>query len=160
MNYTLLIPVLIILIIIILFNLKKKPFELHFNLNEYLKELDLISQRINGARKKSLNKLTDDQKHWLGVVDMRVNTLPFDFIEKTETIDSLGKGHFNEYKVNEYKIPEENRKKVALTRAQGLSSIRDYIKSSGSKEQKFHYESSLKGALLYASSFGINIDEN
>ena len=159
MNYTVLISVLIILIIII-FNLKKKPFELHFNVNEYLKQLDLISQRIYGARKKSLNKLTDDQKYWLGVVDMRVNTLPFDFIEKTETIDSLGKEHFNEYKVNEYKIPQENREKVALTRVQGLSSIGDYIKSSGSKEQRFHYESSLKGALLYASSLGINIDKN
>ena len=85
--------------------------------------------------------------------------LPFDFIEKTETIDSLGKGHFKEYKVNEYKIPEENREKVALTRVHGLLSIGDYIKSSGSKEQRFHYESSLKGALLYATSLGINIDE-
>lgn len=159
MNYTLLISVLIILIIIIIFNLKKKPFELHFNVNEYIKELELISQRIYGARKKSLNKLTDDQKYWLGVVDMRVNSLPFDFIEKTETIDSLGKGHFKEYKVNEYKIPEENREKVALTRVHGLLSIGDYITSSGSKEQRFHYESSLKGALLYATSLGINIDE-
>ena len=65
-----------------------------------------------------------------------------------------------EYKSNEFQVPEDKREEVALGRIEGLLSIRDYIKSSGSKEQKFHYESSLKGALLYASSLGINIDEN
>ena len=71
----------------------------------------------------------------------------------------MGKEHFVEYKNNEFRVPKEKRQEVALSRVEGLSSIRDYIKIKGSKKQKFHYESSLKGALLYASSLGINIDK-
>ena len=47
-----------------------------------------------------------------------------------------------------------------LTYSKQKDEVQDtYIKSNGSKKQKFHYESSLKGALLYASSLGINIDK-
>ena len=110
--------------------------------------------------KKELKiKLTDEQKYWLNLVEIRVNALPFDFIERTYTIDSMGEEHASEYINNEFKVPKDKRKEVALSRVEGLSSIRDYIKSKGSKKQKFHYESSLKGALLYASSLGINIDK-
>ena len=111
------------------------------------------------SKKETTTKLTDNQKHWLGLVDIRVNALPFDFIKRTYTVDSMGKEHFVEYKNNEFRVPKEKRKEVALSRVEGLSSIRDYIKIKGSKKQKFHYESSLKGALFYASSLGININK-
>ena len=104
-------------------------------------------------------ELTDEQKYWLNLVNIRVDALPFDFIERTYTIESMGEEHASEYINNEFKVPKDKRKEVALSRVEGLSSIRDYIKSKGSKKQKFHYESSLKGALLYASSLGINIDK-
>tara|TARA_B110000003_G_scaffold251270_1_gene264901 strand:- start:576 stop:737 length:162 start_codon:yes stop_codon:yes gene_type:complete len=46
--------------------------------------------------------------------------LPFDFIERTYTVDSIGKQHFIEYKNNEFKIPEDKRMEVSLSRAEGL----------------------------------------
>ena len=110
-------------------------------------------------KKETTTKLNDSQKYWLGLVDIRVNAMPFDFIIKTYTVDSLGKEHFDEYKSNEFQVPEDKRKEVALARVEGLSSIRDYIQSNGSKEQKFHLDSSIIGALLYASSLGINTDK-
>lgn len=112
------------------------------------------------SKKETKIKLTDEQKYWLNLVNIRVNALPFDFIERTYTVDSMGEEHASEYINNEFKVPKDKRKEVALSRIEGLSSIRDYIKSKGSKKQKFHYESSLKGALLYASSLGINIDKS
>ena len=112
------------------------------------------------SQKELKIKLTDEQKHWLNLVNIRVDAMSFDFIERNYTVDSMGKEHFIEYKDNEFKVPKDKRKEVALSRVEGLSSIQDYIKSKGSKKQKFHYESSLKGALLYASSLGINIDKS
>ena len=111
---------------------------------------------MKNSKKETTTKLNDSQKHWLGLVDIRVNALPFDFIKRTYTVDSLGKEHFDEYKINEYQVPQDKREEVALARVEGLSSIRDYIQSNGSKEQKFHLDSSIKGALLYASSLGID----
>ena len=32
-------------------------------------------------------------------------------------------------------------------------------KSNNSKEHKFHFNTSIKGALLYASSLGLNVDQ-
>jgi|TARA_B110000858_G_C17718179_1_gene433927 hypothetical protein len=109
-------------------------------------------------KKETTTKLSDNHKHWIGLVDIRVNSLPFDFIKRTYTVNSMGQEHFLEYKNNEFNVPKDKRNEVALSRVEGLSSIRNYIKSNGSKAQKFHYESSLKGALLYASSLGINVD--
>ena len=137
-----------------------------YNDEEKMKEF-LIQQSYSSIyktkktkpKKETITKLTDDHKHWLGLVDMRVNSLPFDFYKRTYTVDRLGKEHFGEYKINEFKVPEEVREEVAMSRVEGLSSIRDYIKIKGSKEQKFHFESSIKGALLYASSLGINVDK-
>jgi len=117
------------------------------------------AEEIVKTKKETTSKLTDDQKYWKGLVDMRVNAMPFDFIERTYTVDSLGKDHFGEYKANEFQVPEDKREEVALGRVEGLSSIRDYIQSNGSKEQKFHFDSSIIGALLYASSLGINVDK-
>jgi hypothetical protein len=110
-------------------------------------------------KKETTTKLTDDHKYWLGLIDTRVNSMPFDFIKRTYTVNSLGEDHFDEYKNNEFRVPKDKRKEVALSRLKGLSSIRDYIKSNGSKAQKFHLDSSIKGALLYASSLGINVDK-
>ena len=110
----------------------------------------------NLFRKKTKDtKLTDYQKHWLGLVDMRVNATNFDFIKRTDTVDSYGQGHFIEYKANEHRVPKEEREEVATNRVNGLLSIQDYINKEGSEEQKFHHASSLKGAKLYASSLWV-----
>ena len=127
---------------------------LHFDLVDDNK---LINN--NKPKKTKSNDLNDDQKHWLGLVDMRVNSIPFDSIKDIYTAEALGNEHFIEYKKNETEIPETERQEVALSRVKGLLSINDYILSNGSDAQKYHYKSSLKGALLYASSLGINIDE-
>ncbi|MDG1954118.1 MAG: hypothetical protein P8I51_04385 [Polaribacter sp.] len=116
-----------------------------------------IFDRLFGKQPKK-ETLTDYQKHWLGLVDIRVNAISFDFIKKEYTADSHGEEHYEEYKINEHRVPKEKRQEVAQSRVDGLLSIRDYIKDYGSEEQKFHYESSLKGAVLYASSLGINFD--
>ena len=51
----------------------------------------------NIFRKKTKDtELTDYQKHWLGLVDMRVKATNFDFIKRTYTVDSFGQEHFNE----------------------------------------------------------------
>ena len=125
-----------------------------------------LSRKRKQNKKEKTTELTDYQKHWLGLVDMRVNAVPLDSIKEMHTIDSYGEGHFVEYKMNEHRVPEDEshemaqtRVEVAQTRVDGLLSIRDYINTNGSEEQKFHYESSLKGAKLYASSLGINFEQ-
>ena len=110
----------------------------------------------NLFRKKTKDtELTDYQKHWLGLVDMRVKATNFDFIKRTYTVDSFGQVHFNEYKANEHRVPKEEREEVATSRVNGLLSLQDYINKEGSEEQKFHHASSLKGAKLYASSLWV-----
>ena len=118
---------------------------------------DWLSGKRN--KKEKTTELTDYQKHWLGLVDMRVNAVPLDSIKEMHTIDSYGAANFEEYKMNEHRVPKDERQEVAQSRVDGLLSIKDYIKTSGSKEQKFHYESSLKGAVLYASSLEINFEQ-
>ncbi len=90
---------------------------------------------------------------------LRIFIRPFDFIKRTYTVNSLGEEHFAEYLANQVQVPEDKREEVALARVEGLSSIRDYIQSEGSKAQKFHLDASIKGALLYASSLGVNVDK-
>tara|TARA_R110002012_G_scaffold143739_1_gene301937 strand:+ start:2137 stop:2538 length:402 start_codon:yes stop_codon:yes gene_type:complete len=112
--------------------------------------------------KKTKKKLviTDDQQRWIELVDVRVNAMPLDFIKRIgETVEGLGMSHFDEYKSNEFRVPEDVREEVALDRFEGLSSIRDYIQSEGSKAQKFHLDASIIGARLYASSLDVNIDK-
>lgn len=134
---------------------------------EILGELASNSQSYDSdtINKKSIKKkikisdLNDDQKHWLGLVDMRVNSIPFNSIKDIYTTEALGNEHFIEYKKNETEIPETERQEVALSRVKGLLSISDYILRNGSDAQKYHYKSSIKGAILYANYNGINIDE-
>lgn len=104
------------------------------------------------SKNETTTKLTDEQKHWLGLVDIRVNAIPFNYLKEIYTIDSYGNEHFNEYKINEHRVPKDKIQEVAQSRVDGLLDIKNYIKTNGSEAQKFHYESSLKGAVLYASS--------
>ena len=138
--------------------LKMKEYLIEQSYSSIYKTVKTKPKKVKSQKELKI-KLTDEQKHWLNLVNIRVDALPFDFIERTYTIDSMGEEHASEYINNEFKVPKDKRKEVALSRVEGLSSIQDYIKSNGSKKQKFHYESSLKGALLYASSLGINIDK-
>ena len=130
---------------------------------EYLKkESKTTNKNIsddNGDTDEADNlSLTEDQNHWIGLVDMRVNSMPLELIESMgNTTDSLGNDHFLEYKANEPNVPKNKRKEVALDRVNGLLSIKDYVKNKGTKAQKFHFDSSLKGAELYASSLGLDI---
>ena len=117
---------------------------------------DWLSGKSKQPKKETL---TDYQTHWLGLVDIRVDAVSFDFIKKEHTVDSYGEEHNNEYKINEHSVPKDKRQEVAQSRVDGLLSIKDYIKNNGSEEQKFHYESSLKGAVLYASSLENNSDQ-
>ena len=72
------------------------------------------------TKKTFSTKLNEDQEKWLGLIDIRVNTIPFDFIERTYTVETLGEEHFSEYKMNESRIPKDERKEVALNRVNGL----------------------------------------
>jgi len=101
---------------------------------------------------KSKKPVGNEDNDWVKVVNMRVEAMPMNTIKRLGiTIDRYGYDHFNEYKANEWRIPKENREEVALNRLQGFKSIRDHIQKEGTKAQKFHLESSIKGAVLYAS---------
>jgi len=121
---------------------------------------DWLSGKRKQNKKEKTSELTDYQKHWLGLVDEYVKQEDFDFIKTTYTIDSLGEEHFELLlsEDDEHGVTKDERKEGVQSRVDGLLSIRDYINTNGSEEQKFHYESSLKGAVLYASSLGINFD--
>ncbi len=129
---------------------------------EQLKRLQAVKEKKEIKKKVSKSKkhvITEENKPWIKVVDMRVQAMPMDFIKQLGyTIDSLGHDHFQEYKNNEFRVPKEDREEVALGRLQGLKSIRDYIQTKGTNAQKFHLDASIKGAALYASSLGIDID--
>jgi len=131
--------------------------ELRKDFNACIEATKILKEKSSKSKKEA-TKLTDEQEHWLGLVEMRINATNFDFIKKMHTCDSYGQSHFEEYKINEHRVPKDKRHEVAQSRVEGLLSIRDYIKTSGSEEQKFHYESSLTGAVLYAASLGINFD--
>lgn len=126
--------------------------------NQLIKEKKIKKKTTPKAKKNLV--ITDNQKRWMEVLKMRVNSMPMDFIERLGyTVDSLGRDHANEYKSNEFRVPEDVREEVALDRVTGLYSIRDYIQAKGSKAQKFHLDASIKGALLYATSLGLNVDK-
>ena len=112
------------------------------------------SKKIQEKEKVSKSKepVINEDNDWVKVVNMRVEAMPMDSIERSGlTINSYGEAHFYEYKANEYRIPKEKREEVALGRLKGFKSIRDYIQKKGTKAQKFHLEASIKGAALYAS---------
>ena len=55
--------------------------------------------------------------------------------------------------------PADKRIEVAIDRVEGFFSLKEYLTNNGSKAQKFHLDASLKGALIYATTLGVNIDE-
>jgi hypothetical protein len=123
--------------------------------------IDILRKESNIMKGHELNK---EQLYWIEVINKRVSVMPLNS-EGTELsgvgggLDDLGKDHFDEYKNNEYRVPVDKRVDVALDRVTGFFSLKEYIESKGSKEQKFHLNASLKGALIYATSLGINVDE-
>ena len=97
----------------------------------------------------------NDDNIWIKTVNIRVESMPLspDSSELSTGIgmEDLGKMHCNEYKANESNIPENDRKSVAISRLEGFFSIRDYIQTKGSREQKFHLDASIIGAVLFAA---------
>jgi hypothetical protein len=110
-----------------------------------------------------LGGTSDSQNTWIVLINNRVNSMPLnsDATEMTfgGGVDDLANMHFEEYKLGESEVPENKREKVALDRIEGLLSVKDVIENYYSKEHRFHFNASIKGALLYASSLGLNVDQ-
>ena len=110
-----------------------------------------------------LGGTSDAQNTWVVLINNRVKAMPLNS-DATELtfgggVNELANMHFEEYKFGESEVPENKREKVALDRIEGLLSIKDVIENHYSNEHKFHLNASLKGALLYASSLGLNVDQ-
>lgn len=97
----------------------------------------------------------NDDNIWIKTVNIRVESMPLSpassELSTGTGMEDLGKMHCNEYKANESNIPENDRKSVAISRLEGFFSIRDYIQTKGSREQKFHLDASIIGAVLFAA---------
>lgn len=128
---------------------------------EVKKDRDICEEAIQlittlRSKDKSI-VLTEENKYWLGLVDTRVNAMPLEsLLGIGETVESLGKSHFIEYKSNEYQIPKEDRESVAMNRVEGLLGIKSYVENNGSQAQAFHLRASIIGAVSYAKFIGIN----
>jgi len=126
---------------------------------EMRKDFNALKEAIN-----ILGGITADQEYWIKIINVRVESMPLNSdATKLKTlgvgVDDLGKMHYDEYKTNEPNVPQNKRKEVALNRIEGFFSIRDLIQNRYSKEHKFHLDASIKGALLYALSLGLNVAE-
>lgn len=127
------------------------------NIRYFKLAINTVRGKYDDVEDQSNDELKGDQQHWIEFVNQRVNSMPLDLTQKIEfTSDSLGEAHFEQYKADEFRVPNDDREEVATDRLEGLVSIKEYIKIKGTKAQKFHYKASLKGAILYASSLGIN----
>ena len=97
----------------------------------------------------------NDDNIWIKTVNIRVESMPLSpassELSTGTGMEDLGKMHCNEYRANESNIPENDRKSVAISRLEGFFSIRDYIQTKGSREQKFHLDASIIGAVLFAA---------
>lgn len=124
---------------------------------------DSIKEFEDFLNDKELNQ--ENNQIWLNIVNMRVNSMPFKLNSKTNemsyflSLDDLGLAHAEEYESGEDRIPKKARKEVALERIEGFLSIRDYIQANGTKEQKFHLDASIIGALVYAKKSDFSINE-
>ena len=56
--------------------------------NNIMGIFDWLSGKSKQPKKGTTTELTDYQKHWLGLVDMRVNAVPLDSIKEIHTVDS------------------------------------------------------------------------
>jgi len=110
-----------------------------------------------------LGGTSDSQNTWIVLINNRVKAMPLnsDATEMTfgGGVNELADMHFEEYKSGESEVPENKRGEVALDRIEGLLSIKDVIENNYSNEHKFHLNASIKGALRYASSLGLNVDQ-
>ena len=108
-----------------------------------------------------LGPLSEKKQAWLTLINNRVALLPLNSdatkMKIGGNIDDLAAMHYEEYKIGESRVPKNKIKEVAINRIDGFISIKDYINVHYSKEHKFHFDASLQGALLYASSLGVDI---
>ncbi len=128
---------------------------------EMRKDFNALKEAINILGWKPVQAA---QEYWIKIINVRVESMPLNSdATKLKTlgggVDDLGKMHYDEYKINEPNVPQNKRKEVALYRIEGFFSIRDLIQNRYSKEHKFHLDASIKGALLYALSLGLNVAE-
>jgi len=126
---------------------------------EIKKDFNALKEAIN-----ILGGITVDQEYWINIINVRVEKMPLNsdatkLMHLGGGVDDLGKMHYEEYKTNEPNVPQNKRKEVALNRIEGFFSVRDLIQNNYSKEHKFHLDASIKGALLYALSLGLNVEE-
>ena len=101
--------------------------------------------------------LSDDQKYFLDAVKKRVRAMGE---LKDFDVEDIAYAHCDEY-INiaeRIPIPKNKRKDVALDRIYGFTSIQEYISKNATKVEKFHFEASLQGAMLYAKH--LNISQN
>ena len=101
--------------------------------------------------------LSDDQKYFLDAVKKRAQALGE---LKDYDVEQLAYDHCDQY-INDAErraIPKSMRKDVALDRIYGFTSIQEYISKNATKVEKFHFEASLQGAMLYAKH--LNISQN
>lgn len=121
-------------------------------------------ETIYVSKQKQQDFNVDNDNPFIKVVNLRVKAMSLNS-EGTDLpsgggIDELGQMHYDEYKNNEYNVPDISRKKVAIDRLEGFFNIRNYIQKKGSNEQRFHLDASIVGALLYAASFGNSINND
>ena len=107
--------------------------------------------------KLSSESLSDDQKYWLDVVKKRAQAMK-NMGAFINDVEELAYDHCDQY-INDAEripIPKNKRKDVALDRILGFTSIQEYISKNASKDEKFHFEASLQGAMLYANHLKIS----
>ena len=128
---------------------------------DYFKGYVIITKKIkkpkNSDRKSTSKSLSDDQKYFLDAVKKRVRAMGE---LKDFDVEDLAYAHCDEY-INiaeRIPIPKNKRNDVALDRILGFTSIQEYISKNATKVEKFHFEASLQGAMLYAKH--LNISQN
>lgn len=128
---------------------------------DYFKGYIIITKKIkkpkNSDRKSTSKSLSDDQKYFLDVVKRRAQAMGE---LKGYDVELLAYDHCDQY-INDAErraIPKSMRKDVALDRIYGFTSIQEYISKNATKVEKFHFEASLQGAMLYAKH--LNISQN
>ena len=130
---------------------------------DYFKGYIIITKKIkkpkNSDRKSTSKSLSDDQKYWLDVVKKRAQAMK-NMGAFINDVEGLAYDHCDQY-INDAEripIPKNKRKDVALDRILGFTSIQEYISKNATKDEKFHFEASLQGAMLYAKH--LNISQN
>jgi len=128
----------------------------------YLPKVMMIRINKITVEDTETSNINEFDPYWIDLVNKRANSMPLNSdatkLSIGMSLEELAQDHANEYKSNEYRIPDDNRIGVAKDRLDGFYSIQGHLQKTGTKEQNFHLEASLKGAMIYASSLNINID--